>query len=422
MDLPNCPSSQPSRDPSLRSNKIPKEVFGAYMPGEIIHHKTLTGDEKILYMQILSLAHLSGYCFAGNKWFEDFFKIHQTTVTKRIKNLQAAGVIRVEFIKDSKNNEIIERHIYPLKGVQADRLTGVQADRLTGVQADRLTGASGSTYYNNISNNNKINILSETSCSDDNTSDPKPLSGTERKFQKIYDYIVERIETLSEKGVIPAIRKLTGVRSALIKDRIKDEPSLLYWKELFDRIEDDSDIYSKENWFDFHFLFRAETKKGGNSREKVLSGHYDFLRDERVTESDVTDELPFDEAEGNQAYLELKEMVKDNITEDKMYDLVEVIEFVHKLGRADNHFLDGKSRRGYINYHDTFSRPWHKAYQFYIARYLETHPGMPLVVSMIKIGSECWQAFERHVVERFTFIQFNDELKDAQYRFDNKIY
>lgn len=109
---------QPSRDPQLKSNKIPKETFGAYMPGEIIHHKTLTGDEKILYMQILSLSHLSGYCSAGNKWFENLFKIHQTTVTKRIRSLRDAGIIRVEFIRDSENKEITERRIYPLAPIQ----------------------------------------------------------------------------------------------------------------------------------------------------------------------------------------------------------------------------------------------------------------------------------------------------------------
>lgn len=284
------------------------------------------------------------------------------------------------------------------------------------IREDKL---SDSTRYI-ISNNNKTNILPETSCSGDQPNLPKPISGTERKLQKIYEQVLVRIETLSEKGVIPAVRKLTSVRSALIKDRIKEEPSLPYWTELFDRIENDADIYSKENWFDFHFLFRAESKKGGNSREKVLSGHYDFLR--RDKGANYATDVPFDQdEEGNEIYLELKALVKDTITEEKMDELVQIIEKVDSWQRPDNHFIDGKSRRGFINYRETFNQPWQKVYQYHVACYCQSHATMPKTVSMVKVGSDCWREFENLVGMRWTTICFTDELVAAQQRFDNKV-
>ena len=238
-----------------------------------------------------------------------------------------------------------------------------------------------------------------------------------RRIEKIKSYMEERLSQLSDKKIIPAIRKLTPIRVELMKDRIKEEPSMGYWRTLFDKIEEDADIYSKSSWFNFEFLFRKESKQKGSARDRILDGYYDFLRES--DNSAVEDKIMYPEGSLEQEiYEDLSSMVSDNLSKslEKQHLLADVIDRISLLRRPEEKSENGIAR-GYIDYRTAFCVSWDKAYQQEIRRYAEKH-NMPICVQLISLESECWKSFEKEIKQRFTLVTHSDELSILQDEFD----
>ena len=83
----------------------------------------------------------TGVCFASNKYLSDIFEIDEATISRKIKKIESAGYIEIEYEK--RGNEITKRLI---------RLTKRSSDRL---QKDHPTNDEKVMY-----NNTSINITS----------------------------------------------------------------------------------------------------------------------------------------------------------------------------------------------------------------------------------------------------------------------
>ena len=90
-----------------------KPTHYTILPAEIRYHKKLNANEKILYSEILALANNDqGYCFASNKRLSQMLDAHINSISRWIKSLKRAKVIKFSYVIENKNVE--KRKIYPL--------------------------------------------------------------------------------------------------------------------------------------------------------------------------------------------------------------------------------------------------------------------------------------------------------------------
>jgi len=408
--------------------------FYFILNSKVFFDKKLTDKEKLFFALITALTRSEGYCYASNSYFSDALDIKQTTISKSLTNLRKNGYIEIHYLKDEKTKQILERRIYV--NMNADPSSGKPLYPLVEnhytPSGKPLEGIMENHYYNNKSINN-TNILplgldahngSTLDKGTSKTSKTPPLSKessianqNRRRIEKIKSYIEERLSQLSDKKIIPAIRKLTPIRVELMKDRIKEEPSIGYWRTLFDKIEEDADIYSKSSWFNFEFLFRKESKQKGSTRDRILDGYYDFLRE--ADNSAAEDNIMYPEGSLEQKiYEDLSSMVSDNLSKslEKQHLLADVIDRISLLRRPEEKSENGIAR-GYIDYRAAFCASWDKVYQQEIRRYAEKH-NMPICVRLICLESECWKSFEKEIKQRFTLVTHSDELSILQDEFD----
>jgi len=221
----------------------------------------------------------------------------------------------------------------------------------------------------------------------------------QRKLDKIYLKVLDRLKNLTELKIIPAIRKITETREKLIKARIKEELSLPFWNEVFDRIEQDADIYRKLEWFDVERMFRKDRSF------QILEGNFDWAKNKDEQNSGSIKDPPF-KSPKNIALLEkLISMVSDNVKpgSDKEDSLVEIINQILDWSEPCERLIQGQKARGYVNYQTCFGRNVHEIYPYYVENYAK-RTGMPIAVSMITEGSECWKAFDADVTGYWTYM------------------
>lgn len=92
-------------------NEENKVNYYSVIPATVRYDKRLKFAERLLYGEITALANSNGFCYAKNRYFADLYEVTTGTVSKWISHLQELGYIKVEIIKNEKQ-EIISRHIY----------------------------------------------------------------------------------------------------------------------------------------------------------------------------------------------------------------------------------------------------------------------------------------------------------------------
>ena len=92
-------------------NKEKQPSYYAVIPATVRYDERLKYAERLLYGEITSLIGEGGYCFAQNSYFSDLYKVIPGTISRWISHLKELGYIKVELIRNEKN-EIIERRIY----------------------------------------------------------------------------------------------------------------------------------------------------------------------------------------------------------------------------------------------------------------------------------------------------------------------
>ena len=102
-----------------------------------------------LLIIISSLCAERGYCFASNSYFADLFDLDEVTISRKLKNLESAGHITIEYIR--RGAEVIQRNI---------RLTKMLTDDLQKRQST-INKNVKEKNISNKNNNNNNNIVDE---------------------------------------------------------------------------------------------------------------------------------------------------------------------------------------------------------------------------------------------------------------------
>ncbi len=89
-----------------------KPAFFAVLPPWVRYDPKLRPNAKLLYAEITAGCDVTGYCWATNAHFSDVFGIALRTVSDLISTLADGGYLRLDIIRDPKNNEITERRIF----------------------------------------------------------------------------------------------------------------------------------------------------------------------------------------------------------------------------------------------------------------------------------------------------------------------
>ena len=85
--------------------------YYAIIPATVRYDERLKYAERLLYGEITSLIGKDGYCFASNSYFSKLYGVIPGTISRWISHLAQLGYIKLEIIRDDKN-EVIERRIY----------------------------------------------------------------------------------------------------------------------------------------------------------------------------------------------------------------------------------------------------------------------------------------------------------------------
>lgn len=65
------------------------------IPSKVLKNRDLKFSSKILYGEISRLSQKDGYCYASNKYLGELLGIHEKSVSRLIKELISANLVRI---------------------------------------------------------------------------------------------------------------------------------------------------------------------------------------------------------------------------------------------------------------------------------------------------------------------------------------
>lgn len=92
-------------------NEEKQPSYYAIIPSTVRYDENLKFAERLLYGEITALIGKEGYCFASNNYFAKLFGVIPGTISRWISHLSRLGYIKVEVIRNDKN-EVMERRIF----------------------------------------------------------------------------------------------------------------------------------------------------------------------------------------------------------------------------------------------------------------------------------------------------------------------
>ena len=92
-----------------------RPAYWAVIPASVRYDQDLPPNAKLLYGEITALSNAKGYCSAHNAYFADLFGLGEKSVSRLIAILAKGGYLRVEVIRNEKN-EVVERRTVPIYG------------------------------------------------------------------------------------------------------------------------------------------------------------------------------------------------------------------------------------------------------------------------------------------------------------------
>lgn len=132
--------------------------YWAVIPAPVRYDEVIPPNAKILYAEISSLTHETGYCKAGDEYFHELFGFSLRTVRRLLDALRDAGYIRIETDR-GPNNAVSGRRIYaglnPLGGEKIGFDKIVKTGENAGAVLTKLSAGSDKIVktYNNKKNN-----------------------------------------------------------------------------------------------------------------------------------------------------------------------------------------------------------------------------------------------------------------------------
>lgn len=100
-----------------------KPGYWAVLVPEVRYNPDLSSSAKLLYAEISSLTGMTGYCYASNDYFSKLFEVSERTIIRLIRELAAAGCIRVEDDVGGRTKRKIYAGLNPLAGYPDKNVT-----------------------------------------------------------------------------------------------------------------------------------------------------------------------------------------------------------------------------------------------------------------------------------------------------------
>lgn len=97
----------------MKSNDEQREFKGVWIPAYIWLDNDLTWTEKLLLVEIDSLAK-NGECFASNKHFAEFFSLSKDRVSRVVSSLRDKGYVEVKVFYKEGSKQVEKRVIAPI--------------------------------------------------------------------------------------------------------------------------------------------------------------------------------------------------------------------------------------------------------------------------------------------------------------------
>ena len=118
---------------------VERDFKGIWIPKEIWLDNNLTWSEKMLLVEIDSLATLEKGCIATNEYLSDFFNLSKDRISKLISSLKAKGYIEVKLVYKKGTKQILKREITTI-GYRQKQLEGIvnNADRGIGENNEEI--------------------------------------------------------------------------------------------------------------------------------------------------------------------------------------------------------------------------------------------------------------------------------------------
>lgn len=128
---------------------IERDFKGVWIPKEIWLDKNLNWSEKMLLVEIDSLASLEKGCFVTNEYLSDFFNLSKDRISKLISSLKNKGYIEVKLIYKQGTKQILKREITTI-GYRRKQLEGIGENNDTPIGENN---EDNNTIYINTNNN-----------------------------------------------------------------------------------------------------------------------------------------------------------------------------------------------------------------------------------------------------------------------------
>lgn len=85
--------------------------YYAIIPANVRYDNDLPPNAKLLYGEITALCNEKGYCWAGNVYFAELYKVTNRTISGWINSLEEKGYIKRTIIRNKNTNQVEKRII-----------------------------------------------------------------------------------------------------------------------------------------------------------------------------------------------------------------------------------------------------------------------------------------------------------------------
>lgn len=91
--------------------EIEKPNYYAIIPANIRYDKKLMPNAKLLFGEITALCNEKGFCWAGNEYFANLYKVSKETISRWISQLSRKGYVNIKIFYKKDSKEIDKRII-----------------------------------------------------------------------------------------------------------------------------------------------------------------------------------------------------------------------------------------------------------------------------------------------------------------------
>jgi len=182
-----------------------KPNYYANIPANVRYDEDLTASAKLLYGEITALCNSEGYCWAGNAYFADLYKMSIRNISRLISQLNNKGYIRVEVINEF-DRKIYLSIAHDKNVVPHDKNDmGVGQNCRGGQDKNVVPPHDKNVYKNTTSFNTTINTTSNNKKINKKESNSSEL---EREFEQLWKLYPRKMgKANAQKSYIKARKK-----------------------------------------------------------------------------------------------------------------------------------------------------------------------------------------------------------------------